>query len=342
MKLFFFLALLLGTTASLIPAVSFALNLNLDYPAFGGLDLNTDQNPNSLIAWIYYFIVGIGGLAAFVMLVWGGVQWITSGAIPSQAGEARDKIKNAILGLLLILASFLIIQIINPGLTILQVPGFPLAVGQVPTLPLPPVGGSVIFSADGEPDLLCVSTPSTAIVELQWTSSNPGCQADSVPATTWDGAKPTSGPENVTLAAGSFDFLLSCGAISESVKVTVTTGSCSAGTPITVDLKARDSGTPIGSGADGSITFDTVNPASNNIPSGKIALDWTNSAGTAPNSCNTQGGPSNHFFATGRPLNSTWEQFLIGPAPGTYTYTITCTDTTGTQSATDSIDLIVF
>ena len=95
--------------------------LNLDYPAFGGFDLSVNQSLPEIVAFLYYFIVGISGLAAFVMLVIGGIQWLASGAIPSQAAEAKDKVRNAILGLLLILASFLIIQVINPELTVLNV-----------------------------------------------------------------------------------------------------------------------------------------------------------------------------------------------------------------------------
>lgn len=59
------------------------------------------------------------------MLIWGGVEWLVSGAIPARASEARERIRNAILGLLLILASFLIIQIINPELTTIS--GTPLS-----------------------------------------------------------------------------------------------------------------------------------------------------------------------------------------------------------------------
>lgn len=125
-RLIFFLVLLavispLAVSAAACPVLKKIDPLNLNYPNFGGYDLNDKQNLVEVVAYVYYFIVGISGLAAFVMLVWGGIQWLTSGAIPSQAGEARDKIKNAILGLLLVLASFLIIQIINPGLTIISV-----------------------------------------------------------------------------------------------------------------------------------------------------------------------------------------------------------------------------
>ena len=110
--------------AVLIPTLVSAIELNLDYPKFGTFDLNDPANQNipSIIAYFYYFIVGIAGLAVFVMLIWGGVQWLTSGAIPAQASEAKDRIKSALLGLVLILASFLVIQVLNPELTIIKSP----------------------------------------------------------------------------------------------------------------------------------------------------------------------------------------------------------------------------
>ncbi len=111
----------------LLPTFVAALELNQDYPKFGPFDINTNQSLPEIIGYVYYFIVGIAGLAAFVMLIWGGVQWVLSGAIPSQASEARDRIKSAILGLLLILASFLIVQVINPELTLVGGFGIPNA-----------------------------------------------------------------------------------------------------------------------------------------------------------------------------------------------------------------------
>ncbi|OHA73934.1 MAG: hypothetical protein A2940_00205, partial [Candidatus Wildermuthbacteria bacterium RIFCSPLOWO2_01_FULL_48_29] len=115
-----FLALFL--VAVVVPVVAFAqVTLNLSYPNFGPFNPATNQSLGAIIGYVYYLIVGIAGLAAFVMLIWGGVQWLVSGAIPSQASEARDKVRNAIIGLLLVLASFLIAQAINPALTIINV-----------------------------------------------------------------------------------------------------------------------------------------------------------------------------------------------------------------------------
>ena len=56
------------------------------------------------------------------MLVVGGVQWLVSGAIPSQATQAKERITSAILGLGLVLISFILVQTLNPELTTIQEP----------------------------------------------------------------------------------------------------------------------------------------------------------------------------------------------------------------------------
>ncbi|HEX9722476.1 MAG TPA: hypothetical protein VGA53_04375 [Candidatus Paceibacterota bacterium] len=166
-KKILFVFVLLAVVA---PIFAFAqINLNLDYPTFGGVDLNTNQNLNTVVAWLYYFFVGIAGLAAFVMIVWGGIQWLTSGAIPSQASEARDKLRAAILGLLLVLASFLIIQVINPQLTLLNQPGLTQFFGTNPTLDLPSSGGGGFSGPAG------VTAPGIYLCrDINCTCTNPG------------------------------------------------------------------------------------------------------------------------------------------------------------------------
>lgn len=130
----FFLILILALVIA--PSLVFAVpcngipnnNLNLCYPSFGKnsdgtprtLQLSTDLP--SLIAWFYYAIVGLSGFAAFIMIVYGGIMWMTSAGNPSKITDARDRIEKALLGLLLVLASFLILQIINPEFTILHTP----------------------------------------------------------------------------------------------------------------------------------------------------------------------------------------------------------------------------
>jgi len=113
----------------LLPNVSLAVvcngadnKLNLCYPSFQNFSLTLDMPLNQLVAWFYYFIIGIAGLSAFIMLTWGGFQYLTSAGNPTSISDAKDKIKSALLGLMLILISWLILQVINPDLTTLNLP----------------------------------------------------------------------------------------------------------------------------------------------------------------------------------------------------------------------------
>jgi len=108
----------------LFPGTSLALELT--YPRIGPsgqeIDIALDMPLNKLIAWFYYFIVGIAGLSAFFMLVWGGFTWLTSAGSTAKISDAKDRLKAAVLGIVIILASFLILQAINPDLTTLRLP----------------------------------------------------------------------------------------------------------------------------------------------------------------------------------------------------------------------------
>ena len=98
-------------------------NLNLTYPTIRGATLGLDMGLPQLIKWLYEFIVTIAGIAAFVMMVWGGLSWLTSAGNPSKIADAKDRLSSALLGLLIILGSWLILRLINPDLTTLSIPG---------------------------------------------------------------------------------------------------------------------------------------------------------------------------------------------------------------------------
>jgi len=123
------LTLIILASLLVFPMVSSALELN--YPTVGPpgneLDLNAiwddpdeDIDLNELVGWLYYFIIGISGLAAFAMLVMGGFQWMSSVGNPTKISDAKDRINSALLGLIIILMSWLILNTINPELTVLR------------------------------------------------------------------------------------------------------------------------------------------------------------------------------------------------------------------------------
>lgn len=72
----------------------------------------------------------IAGLLAFVFLVWGGLQWLTSGGDKAKYEGARDRITAAIVGLAIVAVSVALINIIGKffGIDIFNLK-FPTALG---------------------------------------------------------------------------------------------------------------------------------------------------------------------------------------------------------------------
>jgi hypothetical protein len=55
----------------------------------------------------------IAGVLVFAFLVWGGIQWITSGGDKTKTEEARNRITAALVGLAIVAASWALIKIIS-------------------------------------------------------------------------------------------------------------------------------------------------------------------------------------------------------------------------------------
>ena len=64
----------------------------------------------------------LAGLVTFLMLVWGGVQYITSSGDKAQTESARNKMTYALIGLVIVIGSYGIIKLIEAffGINILQ------------------------------------------------------------------------------------------------------------------------------------------------------------------------------------------------------------------------------
>lgn len=69
-------------------------------------------------------VIFVGGIMVLVYFLWGGVEWITAGGDQAKVGKARDKMTQAVVGLIILVASFSIIglisQIFFPGMNLLQ------------------------------------------------------------------------------------------------------------------------------------------------------------------------------------------------------------------------------
>lgn len=74
------------------------------------------------VSAFYIFFAGVAGILAVVMIMYGGFHYIVSLGNPQRMKEGKDVINNAIIGLMLVLTSYLILYTINPNLTTLIIP----------------------------------------------------------------------------------------------------------------------------------------------------------------------------------------------------------------------------
>ncbi len=73
------------------------------------------KNPVSVIKNIYGISIGIGAMLAIVMIIWAGIEYATTEAVTGKS-DAKEKWQGAAFGLLLLLASYIILRTINVDL----------------------------------------------------------------------------------------------------------------------------------------------------------------------------------------------------------------------------------
>jgi hypothetical protein len=91
-------------------------------PKIGGGQMTITDSTTlpELISYLFTFSIMIAGLAAFSMFVYGGLRYLTSAGNAATQKDARDMITSAVVGLLLLLGSYLLLQLINPDILILK------------------------------------------------------------------------------------------------------------------------------------------------------------------------------------------------------------------------------
>ncbi len=104
------------TTSSGVP---FVFNPNVPIPGLfdekGGYPIDESLLVKYLSAFYVYFI-GVIGILAVVMIMYGGYHYIVSLGNPTRMNQGKEIISSAIIGLVLALTSFLLLSTINPAL----------------------------------------------------------------------------------------------------------------------------------------------------------------------------------------------------------------------------------
>lgn len=108
-------------------------------------------NSNSLANFfnnLYKYLIGLAAALAVIEIIWGGLEISTQDSVSKQS-DGRERIKQAILGLILVLSPVLVFSIINPSILnlSLNLPELDTKGGPAPTGPTGPAfGGSAITS----------------------------------------------------------------------------------------------------------------------------------------------------------------------------------------------------
>jgi|GEM_PF-3373057 len=129
--LLFFVVL---TTVALAQGVPFTPNVTVpgsEFKAHATTTVDSTLLARYIKAW-YKFGVGIAGILAVLMIAYGGVVWLFSGGASEKIGHAKELITGAVIGLVLALGSYLILNTVNPNLVSLKVNGLDDSVKSVP------------------------------------------------------------------------------------------------------------------------------------------------------------------------------------------------------------------
>jgi len=129
---------------SLVLIVLFFLVFLFLAPAYSALAQEGEYDPITVLPGVYgegqstqiegflqrvfVFLIGAAAVMAVVQITIGGVQYMTSSAAGSLE-DAKSRIRMAIIGLLLILSTYIILQQINPNLVQIKL-GTTIEVGQ--------------------------------------------------------------------------------------------------------------------------------------------------------------------------------------------------------------------
>lgn len=110
-----------------------ALNLEYTYPPLPGTSqtITINSTLGEVIKYVLGIVILIGGLVAFLSLIYAGISYLTSSGQPEKLREAKNRIFNSFLGLIILIGSYLVLLTVNPQLLIVQIKKTPLETGLV-------------------------------------------------------------------------------------------------------------------------------------------------------------------------------------------------------------------
>ncbi len=177
--LLFFVLLLSGTV------VSHAEERNVDYtplvdlPGISKSQVDKSVTFNTYIPGVFKLSIGIAGVLAVLMIVFGGLEYITSESLGGKK-DGKEKVNNAIIGLVLVIGSYAILSTISPSLLLfnLNIQKVPLPAVEVadagPSCPVDPCSLNTACPVNSKCVVIKTTTASGPVCTKNCILSSPG------------------------------------------------------------------------------------------------------------------------------------------------------------------------
>lgn len=144
-KIFVFLPIIF--VIFILGSVNFALALEVNYPRIPGAippqdfigSVPADEILSYFVKYIFNLIIWASGIIIFGVLIYAGIQYLTSTGKPEKLLFAKEQLSAVFLGVLILLSSYLILKTINPQFIAPQIPK-PETIKSIekPSVPPPP------------------------------------------------------------------------------------------------------------------------------------------------------------------------------------------------------------
>jgi len=79
--------------------------------------INTSNHIGLTLGKVFKQVLGMMGLLLLILFVVGGIMWMTSGGSPEKLKKAQGLLVNAIIGLIIVLCSYAIVDFVTTKLT---------------------------------------------------------------------------------------------------------------------------------------------------------------------------------------------------------------------------------
>ena len=124
-------------------ALGAEIEINVAIPGGNAGDA-ANPNPVGVIGNLYQFALMIGGLLAFGVIVYASIKYSMSAGNPSSQSDAKDRIVQALIGLLLLAGGGIVLATLRPGFSVdeggFNIPGI-TELKEVEPIIIPPEGG---------------------------------------------------------------------------------------------------------------------------------------------------------------------------------------------------------